>query len=246
MKNLLLVLTLIILPIAAQANAHSYEDDLDGLLKDHVKPAMGDDIKYNGVDYDAWAKDPRHAKVRDAILAIDPASLVSRNEKLAYWINSYNVLTIDVITRTGEQESIKNLGSLFQSPWKKYKWQIAGKMYHLNNIEHDIIRKLGEPRIHFAVNCAAKSCPDLRTEAYRADKLNAQLAEQVNVTLNNETKGFKQENGNVVRATKIMKWYAEDFDNGDLNSWLAPFKPDSVNADTKIKFFRYDWSLNKQ
>ena len=244
-KKIVLLLALSIPTIFAQAIA-AYQDDFDGLLKDYVAPAMGDGIDYNGVNYTEWAKDPRHAKVRDAVLAIDPASLTSKEEKLAYWINTYNILTIDLITRTGEQKSIKDLGNTFSSPWKKYKWKIAGKEYNLNHIEHGIIRKMGEPRIHFAVNCAAKSCPDLRAEAYRADKLDAQLTEQANVTLNNETKGFKKEDGNVIHVTKIMDWYGKDFDGGDLDKFLATYKPDVVNADTKVKFFHYDWSLNKQ
>ena len=192
MKKLVLLLTFIILPLFSQAHAQSYEDDFDGLLKDYVKPAMGDGIDYHGVDYPSWAKDPRHAKVRDAVLAIDADSLTSKEEKLAYWINTYNILTIDLITRTGEEKSIKDLGNTFSSPWKKYTWKIAGKEHNLNHIEHGIIRKMGEPRIHFAVNCAAKSCPDLRTEAYRADKLDMQLDEQAKLTLDNETKGFKK------------------------------------------------------
>lgn len=246
MKKLLLLLALIILPMTAQANAQGYENDLDGLLKDHVKAVTANGIKYNGVNYDAWVKDPRHAKVRDALLAVDASTLSSKNKKLAYWINTYNVLTIDLITKTGERKSIKNLGSTFNSAWKKHKWTIAGKEYALDNIEHDIIRKMGEPRIHFAVNCAAKSCPDLRTEAYRADKLDAQLDEQARLTLNNKTKGFNQEDGNVVRVSKVMDWFDEDFDKGNLNNWLTNYKPNTVNADTKIKFFDYDWSLNKQ
>lgn len=245
MKKFLLLLALIILPIAVQADVQSYESDLDGLLKDHVEPAIKDGIEYNGVNYDAWGKDPRHVQVRDAILAIDPASLSSKEEKLAFWINTYNVLTIDLITRSGEQKSIKNLGNILNSPWDKHTWKIAGEEHSLNNIEHDIIRKMGEPRIHFAVNCAAKSCPDLRAEAYSADKLDAQLEEQTNLTLANETKGYKKEEGNAVRVTKIMDWYGEDFNKADLSSWLKTYKPDDVNPDTKVSFFKYDWSLNK-
>ena len=245
MKKIFLLLLFVIVPFATQANAQSYEDDLDGLLSDFVAPTTKDGIEYHGVDYDAWGKDPRHAKVRDAILAMDPDSLSTKEEKLAYWINAYNVLTIDLITRTGEQKSIKNLGNFLNSPWDKYKWEIAGKQYSLNNIEHDTIRKIDEPRIHFAVNCAAKSCPDLRAEAFRASELDQQLEEQANLTLNNETKGFKKESGDAVRVTKIMDWYGEDFDKGDLTEWLTAYKPEVVDAGTKVRFFKYDWSLNE-
>ena len=241
MKKLLLILGLIILP----TSAHAYHDDLDGLLGDYVKPITKEGITYNGVDYSAWSKDSRHAKVRDEILAINPASLGSKNEKLAYWINAYNVLTIDLITREGETESIKNLGSTFSSPWKVHKWTIAGKEYTLDNIEHDTIRPLGDARIHFAVNCAAKSCPDLRNEAYRASKIDTQLDEQTRLTFKNTTKGYKKEDGNTIRLTKVLDWFDEDFNDGDLNSWMQTYFPE-VNEDTSIRFFSYGWSLNSQ
>lgn len=245
MKKILALTALLLIAIGFQP-ALAYESDLDGLLKSHVKTVTKKGITYNAVNYNAWGKDPRHAKVRDAILAVNPASLKGKNAKLAYWINTYNVLTIDLITREGEQDSIKNLGSTFTSPWKKHKWTIAGKSYTLDAIEHKTIRPLGEPRIHFAINCAAKSCPDLRAEAYRASKLDAQLEDQTLKTFKNATKGYAQKEGNAVKVTKVMDWFDDDFNDGDLNSWLAPYFPNVVNADTNIGFFSYDWSLNKQ
>ena len=246
MKPFKLLLTATALTFIVQPS-YAYFDTLDGLLKDHVKPVTAKGIEYNGVDYDAWSKDTRHAQVRDEILAKNPANLGSKNEKLAYWINAYNVLTIDLITREGERESIKNLGGTFSTPWKKHKWTIAGKEYTLDDIEHGVIRKLGEPRIHFAVNCAAKSCPDLRAEAYRPATLNAQLDEQTRLTFKNSTKGYAQVDGqNAVRVTKVMDWFDEDFNGGDLRGWLKPYFPNVINEDTSVKFFSYDWSLNKQ
>ena len=227
-------------------SAFAYLDDLDGLLSTHVKPVTAKGIQYNGVNYDAWAKDPRHKTVLNEILATNPKTLVTKNEKLAYWINAYNVLTIDLITREGEQDSIKNLGSTFVNPWKKHKWTITGTEYTLDTIEHKIIRPMGEPRIHFAINCAAKSCPDLRAEAYRADTLETQLDNQTQLTLKNSTKGYKKGSDNSVTVSKVMDWFKEDFNKGDLNSWLKTYRADDINNDTKIKFYDYDWSLNKQ
>ncbi len=132
---------------------------------------------------------------------------------IEYW----NVLTIDLITRTEEQESIRNLGNIFNSPWDTHTRDIAGKAHSLNHIEHDTIRSMNEPRIHFAVNCAANSCPDLRTEADRSDKLDAQLEDQTVLTLDNSSKGYSRADDGIVRVTKMMDWYEEDFDNGDLN-----------------------------
>lgn len=242
MKKILLFLVLCLLPVSA----HAYESDLDGLLKDHVKPVTVNGFSYNGVDYDAWEKDDRHAKVRDAILSFDLSKLTTKNEKLAYWINAYNLLTIDLITREEERDTIKNLSKFFRSPWNSHTWTIAGEDLSLDDIEHKIIRPMGEPRIHFAINCAAKSCPDLRIESYTADRLDAQLDDQTRMTFKNTRKGYKKERGNVVRVSKVMRWFGEDFNNGDINSWLAPYFPNVVNDQTSVKFFSYDWSLNIQ
>ena len=243
MKKILILFALLQLSFGAYA----YVDDLDGLLKSHVKTITKSGIQYNAVDYISWAKDQRHAKVRDEILKKDPNTLASKDEKLAFWINAYNVLTIDLIILEKESKSIKNLGSFLTSPWKRFNWKINGKNYTLDDIEHDIIRKLNDPRIHFAINCAALSCPDLRKEAYRANKLNAQLQNQVNLTLSNSSKGFKSINGNKeARVSKVMDWFGEDFNAGNINKWLQTFKKQVVNDNTKISFFDYDWSLNKQ
>lgn len=243
MKKILIFLALIQLSF----NAHAYVDDLDGLLKSHVKTITKSGIQFNAVNYVAWGKDPRHAKVRDEIQNKNTNELASNDEKLAYWINTYNVLTVDLITREKETESIKNLGTLFKNPWKRFAWKINGTNYTLDGIEHGIIRKLNDPRIHFAINCAAKSCPDLRKEAYRANKLNAQLQHQVNLTLTNSTKGFEiTEENKAVKVSKVMDWFAEDFNSGNVNKWLQTYKKGIVNNDTKISFFPYDWSLNKQ
>lgn len=242
-------------PIAAVAVAvllfnnptEAYMDALDGLLKDHVKPVTESDISYNGVDYDSWKEDPRHAIVRDKILSTDLALLDTKNRKLAYWINAYNVLTIDLIIREDERESIKNLGNIFKSPWKKYTWSFAEKDYTLDEIEHKIIRKFKEPKVHFAINCAAISCPDLRIESYRPQILDSQLEDQTISTFKNRKKGYAKIKGkNKIRVTKVMKWYDEDFKNGDLASWLKPYFPDKINDKTSVRFLKYNWDLNKQ
>ena len=247
MKNLLFLSTILIGCLNAQPTL-AYFNDLDGLLNDHIKTVTKKGITYNGVDYDAWAQDPRHEKVRNEILSTNPSTLGSKNEKLAYWINTYNVLTIDLINSQNERDSIKNLGSIFASAWKSHKWTFAdGRDLHLDNIEHDIIRKMNEARIHFAVNCAAKSCPDLRSESYRPNKLDAQLDEQTHLTFKNSTKGYTKLDGeNAVRVTKVMDWFDKDFNGGNLNSWLSPYFPNIIDDNTKVKFFSYDWSLNKQ
>lgn len=199
-------------------------------------------IDYNGVDYDRWVPDVNYYKAKKLLKDTNPESFTSFDEKMAFWINTYNFLTIDLIVRENEHETIKNLGGLFTSPWTAHSWTLGdGKDYTLDYIEHKILRPMGDARIHFAINCAAISCPDLRIESYKADKLNQQLNEQVMITLANETKGLHKENGTVY-VSKIFDWFAEDFKNGDIKAWLSEYK--NIDPNASIEFMDYNWSLN--
>ena len=164
-------------------------------------------------------------------------------QKLAYWINAYNFLTVDLIVREGETRSIKNLGGVLSSPWKRFRWPIGGQERSLDDIEHGIIRKLGDPRIHFAVNCAAISCPDLRAEPYAAATVDAQLGDQVARTFANPSKGYVIQ-GTAARVSKVMDWYAEDFDAGDVAAWIRTNASVELPKGAKVGFFAYDWALN--
>lgn len=214
----------------------------DGLLKSYVAPTSSDNINYNGVNYDDWSKDSRHAQALKLLLSEDPKSRTGDAQK-AFWINAYNFLTIDLIIREAERDSIKNLGGVFSSPWKSNSWTIYETDYTLDYIENKILRPMGDARIHFAINCASISCPDLRTKAYRGENLNKQLDDQVRITLKNTGKGLLID-GDVIYASKIFDWFSEDFNNGDTKSWIKNFTP--INPNAKLKFMNYDWSLNNK
>lgn len=228
---------------AADASYERFATAYGGLLSAHVRPARQNGIAYAGVDYGSWRRDARHAEALAALLASDPKSAVSRQEMLAYWINAYNFLTVDLIAREGETRSIKNLGGLLASPWKRFRWPIGGRELSLDDIEHGTIRKLGEPRIHFAVNCAAISCPDLRAQPYVAAILDAQLADQVAKTFANPAKGYSAVAA-TVRISKVMDWYREDFDGGDVAGWIRANAPVDLPEGARIAFLAYDWTLN--
>jgi len=233
---------------ALLSTPHAYADDYktfltlyDGLLQTHVSAAEKDGVAYNGVDYDGWASDPRHKQALKLLLA-ENAGAFKGDEKMAFWINTYNFLTIELIVREGERQSIKNLGGTFTSPWKNHSWTLSGMDYTLNYIEHKILRPMGDARIHFAINCASVSCPDLRLESYKSTNLNQQLNEQTMITLANEGKGLRIENGTIF-VSKIFDWFKEDFKGGDIKGWLGDYKEIDQNA--SIRFMDYDWSLNQ-
>lgn len=233
--------------LAFSSTGHAGEDynkflsTYDGLLKSYVTPATAKGIHYNGVNYDGWAADSKHKEALKILLAENSDSYKGEAKK-AFWINTYNFLTIELIVRENERKSIKNLGSTFTSPWKNHSWTIGGEVYTLDKIEHKILRSMNDARIHFAINCASISCPDLRSESYSADKLNQQLNEQVNITLENKGKGFNQENGTLY-VSKIFDWFSDDFKKGDVKGWLSNYI--QINQNDDIKFMDYDWSLNK-
>jgi hypothetical protein len=175
---------------------------------------------------------------------------LSRNEQFAFYINAYNAWTIKLIL-TGYPgiKSIKDLGSIFGSPWKKQIARINGDIITLDHIEHGILRPdFKDPRVHFAINCAAKSCPPLRPEPYRADILEQQLDEMARAFINDSRRNRLE--GRTLYVSSIFKWFSEDFDNdvvgfflkyaqGDLKKQLEDGK-----SKIKVKYLDYDWSLN--
>ena len=150
----------------------------------------------------------------------------SKNEKLAYWINLYNSLTIDLLLDNYPIASIT---------------KIEGKDYTLNEIENKIIRPIfNEPRIHFAVNCGAKSCPKLLNEAFTGDKLEAQLQKQTIAFINNSIEN--QLTTSSAQISKIFEWYAADF--GEIVPFLNKYSDIKVKLNAKISYSEYNWQLN--
>lgn len=246
-QRIALVFALVFVPVAlstvrAGDRQEPFLNLYEELLRDHVRLVDGGEIPYAGVDYDGWSEDQRHQSALDLLLNANPPAGASENKQKAFWINAYNFLTIDLIVREGERESIRDLGGLFSSPWTKFSWEIAGREYTLDFIEHDILRPLGDPRIHFAINCASVSCPDLRGEAYQAEDLNVQLDDQVKQTLANPGKGLWRE-GDRVYVSKIFDWFDEDFNGGDVQGWLR--ENADISDQFSVRYLKYDWALNK-
>lgn len=223
---------------AAAAVDHSLFDEL---LADHVHDGR---VDYEGIQQDAQKLDRYLAM----LAATDPADLPD-DEQFALYANAYNAYTIKLIVDNYPVDSIKDLGSLFKSPWKKAFADIGGTVYTLDNIEHDILRpQFQDPRVHFAINCAAKDCPPLYPEALWPDRLDAQLDRNTRVFLNNPDKTYLD--GDTLFVSSIFKWFKEDFDDDPLSFVLKYAEGDFKAAleanreNIKVKYLRYDWSLN--
>ena len=192
------------------------------------------------VNYTAFKKDE---SALDAYLnqlsSKETSSSWSDDEQLAYWINAYNAFTIKLILKNHPVSKIIDLDG--GDPWK-VKWiEIGGKSYSLNNIEHDIIRpQFNEPRIHFAVNCAAQSCPPIQNRAYTAENLEDLLEKSTRTFINNSK--FNKIKSSKAQLSKIFEWYGEDF--GDLKSFINKYSSTKLDASTSIEYLEYDWSLN--
>ena len=222
----------------------------DGLLRAHV-------TEDGRVDYDAFA---RSGEFRSYLEELGRASLEGRDEseRLAFWINVYNAWTIEQVNRHGERESIRNirktLGLLpLKGPWSERMVRAAGRELTLDEVEHEIVRKeFREPRIHFALVCAALSCPPLRREAYLGARLDAQLEEQARVFVRSTDKNRVDAASGTVFVSPIFVWYRADFGGSDaaLGRYLARYWPDGPEQDLlrsgklRVRETAYDWSLN--
>lgn len=248
-------------------NAHAWDGSYaswDQLLKKHV--AWNASGVASTVSYRGFAADRAElGKVLAGFSAVTRADYDgwSQDEKLAFLINAYNAFTIELIlTRYPDLKSIRDLGSLIQSPWKKQFFELLGAPRSLDYVEHDLIRAPGafnDPRIHMAVVCASVGCPALRPEAYQASRLDRQLDDGVRRFLRDTSRNRYDPAGGRLEVSKIFDWYRQDFEKGykGIGSREAFFAryADALAADPvaqqrlrdgkpAISFLDYDWSLN--
>jgi Protein of unknown function, DUF547 len=243
----------------------------DAVLREHVVEGR--------VDYRRLAEHPRPLHLyAQSLAAISSHELAAwpRNDQLAFWINAYNAFTLLTILEHYplSRGSVVGLAfpanSIWQIPnvWRDARWRAAGQAVSLDRIEKEIVRpQFHEPRAHFALVCASSSCPDLRSEAYRGDRLDAQLEDQTRRFLADPMKGARLEPARGrIRVSKIFRWYAEDFGaSGEVSGPSTAATPQSGvlafigrhSTDEAVKAFvrgsrvglaylDYDWTLNEQ
>jgi uncharacterized membrane protein YdjX (TVP38/TMEM64 family) len=255
-----LMIVLAVIPIPADAQVLPTHEAFSALLAEVVDQP--------NVDYAAIVQ--RKAAL-DAYIGtlgaveISRVEAASREEQLTFWINAYNACMLRLVA---EHYPIRKAGGLFTGIRNRIAgrpansvWQIAdvftvahcriaGAERSQDEIEHSIIRPIGEPRIHFAVNCAARSCPVLWPDAYEVATLDDQLDRAVR-KLVSTPEHFAVEPG-VVRMNKVLDWFKDDFGGEEgLRAFFAPYVGATdaavlLASDTRIEFFEYDWTLNDQ
>jgi hypothetical protein len=240
----LIPILLVFLFNSTEASARSVPDHslFTKVLKHHVKDGF--------VDYTALKSDKRLATYVSQIQKTDVSSL-PKNERLPFWINTYNAYMLKIILEHWPVKSVMDIAG--GKAWDQEWVTIKGKKYSLNQIENKIVRPMGDARIHFALVCAAKGCPPLRSEAYTASKLGGQLNDQGKAFLrvgNGQSFNVEKKQAEV---SSLFKWYAGDFGKKqkDLIRFLSAFAPSHAAKSMKsepqswdVKYTKYDWKIN--
>lgn len=225
-------------PVVETNTAHPApnHDTWNTLLQKHV-------TNDGRVDYAGFQKDMVMLDRYLMVLAKNPVEKSwTRQEKMAYWINAYNAFTVKLIADNYPVKSILDLhgGKAWDVKWIK----LGDKTYSLNNIENDILRpRYKDARIHFAVNCAAKSCPPIKNTAWTAANLERDLDKQTRAFVNNAK--FNTITTKKASVSKIFEWYAVDFGK-DLKAYLNKYSTTQLGKKAKVNYVEYDWALNKQ
>jgi hypothetical protein len=241
--SLIIRVAAILLPFAAVSEGQIVDHTLFGEL-------LAKNVKEGVVDYAGFKAEERKLDRYLYILEITNPDSLGREEQFAFYINAYNAWTIKLIlTEYPGVKSIKDIGSIFQSPWKKEFVRINGKTMTLDDIEHKVLRPyFKDARVHFAINCASKSCPPLISEPYRGPVLDTQLDRVTGDFLN--TPGNYRMEGDTLWVSSIFKWFGGDFNDDPVAFYRTYAKGelrkqlDAKGDRIKVKYLDYDWSLN--
>ena len=211
------------------------------------------------VNYRGWKADAGDRRALLDYLAslgrADARAKTAAEAKLAFWINAYNALTIEGILREYPTDSIRDhTAALFgYNLWKDLPLVVGADEYSLDTIEHQILRKLGDPRIHFAIVCASVGCPRLRDEAYTAQKLDEQLTENAKHFFAQPQNLRVDRENRTLYLSSILKWFGEDFGETPearlkrIAPWLPGAAREFVSSGPlELGYLNYDWGLNDQ
>lgn len=260
-----ILVTLVLMLTSATAFAFDHGHAAWGaLLNKHVALVQGGNATQ--LRYAGMLAERRSLKTYlDSLSAVTEAEYRGwmKPQRLAFLINAYNAFTVELILgKYPDIASIKDLGSVFQSPWKRKFFTLLGSARTLDDIEHGMIRVPGafdEPRIHVALVCASVACPLLRNEAYLPERLEVQLEDGMRRFFSDRTRNRFDAAAGTLRVSKLFDWYGKDFESGHtgFSSLAATFTkyaghladtPEAQarirSGDYRLEFLEYDWKLN--
>jgi hypothetical protein len=224
----------------------------DRLLKQYVD-------RDGYVNYSGWQRSSTDRSALQRYLGdlsrADTRKSASRDARLAFWINAYNAVTIEGMLQVYPTLSIRNhTAKVFgYNIWTELPLRVGDATHSLNDIEHKILRKMGEPRIHFAIVCASVSCPRLLNEPYTAKRVQEQLAANMRDFFGRRQNFRVDASGRTIYMSSIPDWFGEDFGRSQAKrlAFFRPYLPKVAqkmvsNSSVRVVYLKYDWSLNDQ
>jgi Protein of unknown function, DUF547 len=193
------------------------------------------------VDYSGISKDPK--ELEELVKMIEDYSFVSsdQDEILAFYCNAYNLLVIKGVIDIYPAKSPMDKAGFFENR----KWKVSGEIISLNELENNKVRPLKDPRIHFALVCAAKGCPKISDQAFLPSRISRQLEERTRASLNDPYFIRYDEGKGRVEVSQIFNWYGEDFGGKDkIIPFLNRYRELKIPDTNHLEFYEYDWALN--
>jgi hypothetical protein len=238
--------TLIILLSSLAITAASGADPDQGFSHQLFDNALRQNVDSGYVDYPAIANSPDYENYINALA--ETTDFRNSNDELSYWINAYNALAIKgILDGRSPSTFFGKIGYFYNA-----EYTVNGITTNLYDLEHELIIPLGEPRIHFVLNCASASCPLLSSETYQAEKLEQQLEIAATRFINDDSRNRFDMKTKTAYLSKIYDWFSDDFisHSGSVQNYLALYIQDEkisntlANNEFTIEFLEYDWSLN--
>jgi hypothetical protein len=245
MKSIVRILFSLTLSIAASATAFGQKSN------DWVETynrLLGKYVTSGGVKYAEWKANAADVQALQSVvdaIAKENAAALDKKQQLAYYLNAYNAWILHEALAKYPTKSVKDAFFTF---FTSKRLTVAGQQTSFNALEKETIRsKFGEPRVHFALNCASRSCPPLNREPFQGDKLDAQFEKLAKNCVNNSEKGVTYSpESKTAELSKIFDWYKDDFKaEGGTLAFINKRRSTPIPADAKITYKEYDWSLNE-
>jgi hypothetical protein len=238
----------ILTALLAVTSLHSAETTIHAEPNEYAR-LLGAYVAEDGVQYSKWVQNEADVQALDAVLTnwaqVDVAAL-ERSERKAFYINLYNAGMLQAVLKNYPLKSVKNIGFLPFSIFKKKFIALGNDEVSLDHVEKGILLKeYFDPRIHFAVNCASESCPPLRAEPYVGERLDEQLDEQTRLFAASDRAARVDAAKGRIAYSELFKWYADDFGVKNPATFLNRYRASKLSESDSVTWIDYDWSLNQ-
>lgn len=238
MKQLLIILSIFLFSFTSQAqkaSLNTFVNHANTFFGKHVKDGLVDykGIKQNPKELNNMLGELKHIKLED----------LSKSEKLALYVNAYNLFVIKNLVNYMPIKSPLDQKGFF----KNDRFFISNKSYTLDELENKIIRPTyNDARIHFVLVCGAKGCPPLTSKAYYPETIDKQLDKQTKLALDDPN--YTQVENSSIKLTQIFNWYKVDFGNSDqgIINFINEYKSKPVKTSSSIEYYTYNWEINIQ